>query len=168
MPVVDDRDRAEDGDEELPTPVPWRSELLAPRTLFALSVNVHVSALSAYHESEEGEEPQMPVPELYGSHEREVTPTPYTRWEEEREREREGEGKQLGGKRQAVTSRVVRHLLGISPATSRTAVCFLLPLSRNTVSILARSLARHDSSRSFSLNFSFSLCVSVSPKSNLS
>ncbi|KAJ7824286.1 hypothetical protein B0H14DRAFT_2823960 [Mycena olivaceomarginata] len=70
---------------ELPTPVPWRSDLLAPRTPPALSLNVHVGAPPAYYESEgEGEERRR----------LEATPTPYSR-EEERERE----GEQVGGKR---------------------------------------------------------------------
>ncbi|KAJ7721088.1 hypothetical protein B0H14DRAFT_587594 [Mycena olivaceomarginata] len=51
MTVVDDRDHAEDGDEELPTPVPWRSGLLAPHTPPTLSVNVHICAPPAYYES---------------------------------------------------------------------------------------------------------------------
>ncbi|KAJ7799402.1 hypothetical protein B0H14DRAFT_3886084 [Mycena olivaceomarginata] len=72
MPIVDDRE--EEGDEELPTPVPWCSELLAPQR-------------------GGGEEPQTPVPYSY---EREATPAPYTR-EEEREGGREGE--QVGEKR---------------------------------------------------------------------
>ncbi|KAJ7327430.1 hypothetical protein DFH08DRAFT_1084672 [Mycena albidolilacea] len=94
MTVIDDRnDRECGGDEELATPVPWRSDLLAPRTPPALSVNVHVGAPPAYYESEgEREEPQTPVPGLYS---RETTPTPYTRGEEERQRE----GEQVGGKR---------------------------------------------------------------------
>jgi hypothetical protein len=90
MTVIDDWKCR--GDEELPMPVPWRADLLAPRTPPALSVNVHVGAPPAYYESEgEGEEPQTPVPGLYA---REATPTPYSR-EEERERE----GEQVGGKR---------------------------------------------------------------------
>jgi hypothetical protein len=63
MTVVDGRECGGDEDSELPTPVPWRSDLLAPRTPPALSVDVHVGALPAYYESEgEGEEPQTPVP----------------------------------------------------------------------------------------------------------
>ncbi|KAJ7858513.1 hypothetical protein B0H14DRAFT_3447218 [Mycena olivaceomarginata] len=44
MTVVDDRDHAEDGAKELPAPVPWCSELLAPRTPPVLSVDVHAGA----------------------------------------------------------------------------------------------------------------------------
>jgi hypothetical protein len=47
--VVDDQDHAEDGDGELPTPVPWCSELLARPTL---NVNVHICVPPAYYESE--------------------------------------------------------------------------------------------------------------------
>ncbi|KAJ7824301.1 hypothetical protein B0H14DRAFT_3469430 [Mycena olivaceomarginata] len=141
MTVVDDWECG--GDEELPTPVPWRADLLAPRTPPALSVDVHVGAPPAYYESEgEGEEPQTPVPGLYS---REATPTPYSR-EEEREREGEGEreGEQVGGETEAVTSAslavVSRHV-----TTSPRALCCVSSLSRNTVSTHpARSLARHD------------------------
>jgi hypothetical protein len=42
---------AEDGDGELPTPVPWCSGLLAPRTPPTLSVNIHVCAPPTYYES---------------------------------------------------------------------------------------------------------------------
>ncbi|KAJ7662999.1 hypothetical protein B0H14DRAFT_3539955 [Mycena olivaceomarginata] len=87
MTVVDNRECG--GDEELATPVPWRSDLLAPRTPPALSVNVHVGALPAYYKSEgEGEELQTPVSGLYSR-------------EAEREREGEGEreGEQVDGKR---------------------------------------------------------------------
>ncbi|KAJ7833772.1 hypothetical protein B0H14DRAFT_3710253 [Mycena olivaceomarginata] len=73
MTAVDDQDHAEDGDGELPTPVPWRSGLLVPQ-------------------QGGGEEPQTPV--LY-SYEREAMPTPYSEAEQERKRE----GEQVGGKR---------------------------------------------------------------------
>ncbi|KAJ7798226.1 hypothetical protein B0H14DRAFT_38443 [Mycena olivaceomarginata] len=49
--VVDDQDHAEDGDGELPTPVPWCSELLARPTL---NVNVHICVPPAYYETGEG------------------------------------------------------------------------------------------------------------------
>ncbi|KAJ7690567.1 hypothetical protein B0H14DRAFT_2652353 [Mycena olivaceomarginata] len=80
------------GGAELPTPLSWHSDLLAPHTPPVLSVNVHVGAQRTYYKSEgEGEEPQTPVPGLYS---REAMPTPYTR--EEREREG-GEGEEEGG-----------------------------------------------------------------------
>ncbi|KAJ7740289.1 hypothetical protein B0H14DRAFT_2638116 [Mycena olivaceomarginata] len=77
MTVVDDRDHAEDGDEELPTP---RQH---PRR----------RAACVLREQGGGEEPQTPVPHSY---EREATPPPYS----EAEREREREGEQVGGKRE--------------------------------------------------------------------
>ncbi|KAJ7798789.1 hypothetical protein B0H14DRAFT_3156744 [Mycena olivaceomarginata] len=91
------RRRRRRGDEELPTPVPWRSPLGPP----APSINVHVGAPPVYYESEgEGEEPQTPVPGLY-AYKREATPTPYTRRKRERERERECEGERGREREQA-------------------------------------------------------------------
>ncbi|KAJ7787294.1 hypothetical protein B0H14DRAFT_2629546 [Mycena olivaceomarginata] len=82
MTVIDERDFGQDGegDEELPMPVPWWSDLLAPPL---------TGAPPTYYRSEgEGEEPQTPVPGLY-LREATPTPTPYS----------EREGEQVGGKR---------------------------------------------------------------------
>ncbi|KAJ7350947.1 hypothetical protein DFH08DRAFT_806919 [Mycena albidolilacea] len=90
MTVVEDQECG--GDKGLPTPVPWHSDLLAPHTPPALSVDVHVGAPPVYYESErEGEELQTPVS---GRYSREATPTPYTRGEEEWKKE----GQQVGRK----------------------------------------------------------------------
>ncbi|KAJ7843230.1 hypothetical protein B0H14DRAFT_3456336 [Mycena olivaceomarginata] len=97
MTVVDDRDHAQDGEEELPTPVPWRSELAprTPPTLASTSTSAcrpRITRVRGGGGGGEGEEPQTPVPHLY---EWEATPAPYS----EAEREREREGEQVGGKR---------------------------------------------------------------------
>jgi hypothetical protein len=147
MMIVDDRDHAEDGDGELPTLVPWRSELLAPRTPPVLSVDVHVCTPPADYKSEE---PQTPVPYLY---EWEATPTPYL----EAAREREREGEQVGGKQKRWPPR--RHVRHDAPSAFPES-------SSDSVSeycIHPRLLARHDRSRSLPplslLYLSYLLCI---------
>jgi hypothetical protein len=95
MTVVDDRDHAEDGDEELPTPVSWRSGLLAPRTPPTLAINVHVCTPPAYYESEGRERRRSRRrPSCIHMNGRRCD----TLLGSEAEREREREGEQVGGK----------------------------------------------------------------------
>ncbi|KAJ7327466.1 hypothetical protein DFH08DRAFT_1084684 [Mycena albidolilacea] len=108
------QDHAEDGDGELPTPVPWRSELLAPHTLPVLSVDGHVCAPPTYHESEGGRSCRRGTGE--------------------------GEGRRAGGRAaEAVTT---TSLTTATYGTTRRLLsrCPRLSLSRNTVPILIRSL----------------------------
>jgi hypothetical protein len=150
MTVVDSRDHVQDGNEELPTPVPWRSELLAPRTSPHSPSTFTSACRPRITRARGGEEPHTPV-----SYEREATPTPYS----EAEREREREGEQVGRDDHHVACyHHVRHdAPSAFPESSSVSV--------SEYCIRPRSLARHDRSRSLPPSLSPSLFLSrVSPK----